>query len=184
MVVLGAGGASTANLSLSAGSYCQSTYERPHWFPIGVGLTGFAIDSGTATLAMPMSCPNISIAARQIMQLSHRCKGQCTLHGHSTHCAIAAYRAATVFPLLMPLFPARFAQFFRMFAGFFDADEMLHPAIESLEPMPAAIVRSARAASAPRFDVQRPLRAVCLFSHERRYSFGDPPRAKNPDVTP
>jgi hypothetical protein len=39
-----------------------------------IGLTGLAVDSGAIPLAMIMPCPNISIAARQITQLSDRCK--------------------------------------------------------------------------------------------------------------
>jgi hypothetical protein len=38
--------------------------------PIRMGLTGLGVDSAAATLAMLMPCPNISIAARQITQLS------------------------------------------------------------------------------------------------------------------
>src|SRR5215813_3188505 len=91
----------------------------------------------------------------------------------------------TLLALLTPLFPAQFAQFFRMFAGFFDADEMLHPASERLplEPVPAAVFHAAQAASAPCFDVQRPVWAVCIcprtsVSHSEILQC-----AKNPDVT-
>src|SRR5262249_11094060 len=92
---------------------------------------------------------------------------------------------AGLLALLTPLFPAQFAQFFSMFAGFLDADEMLHPAIESLllEPMPAAIVRPAQAASAPRFDMQRPVRAVCLFPRTSISHSEILQCAKNPAVT-
>src|SRR5215813_193665 len=83
------------------------------------------------------------------------------------------------------LFPAQLAQFVRMFAGFFDADEMLHPASERLrlEPVPAAVFGRAQAAPAPCFDVQRPVRAVCIcprtsVSHSEILQC-----AKEPDVT-
>jgi len=38
--------------------------------------------------------------------------------------------AAALLVLLKPIFPVQFAQFVGMFAGFFDADKMLHPASE------------------------------------------------------
>jgi hypothetical protein len=83
-----------------------------------------------------------------------------------------------------PFFPAQLAQFVSMSAGFFDADEMPHPAIERplQQPMPAAILRPAQAAPAPRFNVHRPVRAVGPFprtcSHAEILQC-----AKNPDVT-
>jgi hypothetical protein len=36
-------------------------------------------------------------------------------------------RPPSLLALLTPIFPAQFAQFVGMFAGYFDADEMLHP---------------------------------------------------------
>jgi hypothetical protein len=91
-------------------------------------------------------------------------------------------RRGGVFP---PFFPAQFAQFFRMFAGFFDADEMLHPALENLplEAVPDAVIRPAQAASAPRLNVQRPVRAVCLFPRTSISHSEILQCAKNPDVT-
>jgi hypothetical protein len=62
--------------------------------PIRIGLTGLAVDSESATLAMLMPCPNISIAARQISQLTERCKVTPPFTAHSIHCAIAAYRGS------------------------------------------------------------------------------------------
>jgi hypothetical protein len=66
----------------------------PTGLPIRVGLTGLAVDSGAATLAMLMPCANISIAARQITHLSERCKAVPLLAANSIHCAIAAYRGS------------------------------------------------------------------------------------------
>jgi hypothetical protein len=85
--------------------------------------------------------------------------------------------------LLTPLFPAQ-AQFFCMSARVVDADEMLYPGanVFLLSPMPAAVVHAAQAALPPRLDVQRPVRAVCLFprtSISRSEIFQC---AKNPDV--
>src|SRR5262249_2995636 len=84
-----------------------------------------------------------------------------------------------------PLLPAQFSQFFGMIAGFFDADEMLHPASERLplKPVPGAVFGAAQAAPAPCFDVQRPVWAVCIcprtsVSHSEILQC-----AKNPDVT-
>ena len=62
--------------------------------PIRIGLTGLAVPSGSATLAMLMPCPNISIAARQITQLIDRCKVTPRFADHTIHCAIAAYRGS------------------------------------------------------------------------------------------
>ena len=62
--------------------------------PIRMGLTGLAVDSGAASLAILMPCPNISTAARQITQLSDRCKAVPRLTGNPTHCAIAAYHGS------------------------------------------------------------------------------------------
>jgi hypothetical protein len=68
--------------------------SAPTDLPIRIGLTGLAVDSGSATLAMLMPCPNISIAARQITQLTDRCKVTPRFTANSIHCAIAAYRGS------------------------------------------------------------------------------------------
>jgi hypothetical protein len=62
--------------------------------PIRIGLTGLAVDLGSATLAMLMPCPNVSIAAQQITQLMDRCKVAPPFTARSIHCAIAAYRGS------------------------------------------------------------------------------------------
>jgi hypothetical protein len=74
-------------------------------------------------------------------------------------------------PLLAPLFPMQFKQVFRMCAGFFLADQMVHPAAECLnrEPVLAAINRAIHPALTPRLDGQRPIRAVCVFPGPRRH---------------
>src|SRR5579859_3552765 len=59
--------------------------------PIRMGLTGLAVASEAATLAMLTPCPNISIAARQVTQLIDRCKVTPRFTAGSIHCAIAAY---------------------------------------------------------------------------------------------
>jgi hypothetical protein len=61
---------------------------------IRVGLTGLASDSASATLALFMPCPNISMAARQIAQLVDRCKVVPRFTADPMHCAIAAYRGS------------------------------------------------------------------------------------------
>jgi hypothetical protein len=68
--------------------------SAPTDLPIRIGLTGLAVDSGSATLAMLMPCPNISIAARQITQLMDRCNVTPRFTANSIHCAIAAYRGS------------------------------------------------------------------------------------------
>ena len=65
--------------------------SAPIDLPIRIGLTGLAVDSGSATSAMLMPCPNISIAARQVTQLIDRCKNTARFTAHSIHCVIAAY---------------------------------------------------------------------------------------------
>jgi hypothetical protein len=62
--------------------------------PIRIGLTGLAADSGSATLALFMPCPNITMAARQIVQLVDRCKVVPRFTADPMHCAIAAYRGS------------------------------------------------------------------------------------------
>jgi hypothetical protein len=68
--------------------------SAPAGLPIRLGLTGLAVDPAAATLAMLMPCPNISIAARQIAQLSDRCEAVPRFKANSMHCAIAAYRGS------------------------------------------------------------------------------------------
>src|SRR6202030_682149 len=58
------------------------------------GLTGLAMEPTSATLAVFMPCPNISIAARQIRQLMERCKVVPRFAAGSMHCAIAAYHGS------------------------------------------------------------------------------------------
>jgi hypothetical protein len=69
----------------------QADRSTPTGFPIRVGLTGSAVGSGAPTVAMLMARPNISIVARQIMQLSDRCNAVPRFMGNSIHCAVAAY---------------------------------------------------------------------------------------------
>jgi hypothetical protein len=87
--------------------------------------------------------------------------------------------------LLTPLFPAQLAQFFRMSAGFFDADEMLHPANECLrlESVPGAVFHPVQSAPALRFDVQRPVRTVCLLPRSSVSHSEILQCAKDPDAT-
>jgi hypothetical protein len=68
--------------------------NAPAGLPIRMGLTGLAVDSQAATLAILMPCPNISIAARQITQLSEGCRAIPRLTANSIHCAIAAYHGS------------------------------------------------------------------------------------------
>src|ERR1700722_18998555 len=52
----------------------EALRSAPSDLPIRIGLTGRAVDSGSATSAMLMPCPNTSIAARRVTQLIDRCK--------------------------------------------------------------------------------------------------------------
>jgi hypothetical protein len=66
----------------------------PHDVQIRVGLTGLAAESTSATGAMFMPCPNISMAAQQITQLVDRCRTVPSFKADPLHCAIAAYRGS------------------------------------------------------------------------------------------
>src|ERR1700674_2478729 len=66
----------------------------PQGVPIRVGLTGLAAESTSATGAMFMPCPNISMAARPITQLVDRCSTVPSFKADPVHCAIAAYRGS------------------------------------------------------------------------------------------
>jgi hypothetical protein len=61
---------------------------------IRVGLTGISTDRRSVTIAMFAPCPNITLAARQIVQLGERCKTSQRFKGDPIYCAIAAYHGA------------------------------------------------------------------------------------------
>ncbi len=93
-----------------------------------------------------------------------------------TRACVRAYGIARsqMSPATLPLLPAvllptRILQGFRMFAGFFLADQMFHPAIERLgrQPVLAAIIRARHSALTPCLDVQRPIRAVRFYPGPR-----------------
>lgn len=68
-----------------------------------------------------------------------------TRAGARAHGIARSLRPLATLPLLPALlFPTRILQGFRMFAGFFLADQMLHPAFECLgrQPVLAAIIRA------------------------------------------
>ena len=69
----------------------EALRSAPSDLPIRIGLTGLAVNSGSATSAMVMPCPNISNAGRQVTQLIDRCKNTARFTAHSIHCVIAAY---------------------------------------------------------------------------------------------
>jgi hypothetical protein len=76
----------------------EAVREAQTAVPLGVririGLTGLAAESTSATGAMFMPCPNISMAARQITQLVDRCRTVPSFKVDPVHCAIAAYRGS------------------------------------------------------------------------------------------
>jgi hypothetical protein len=61
---------------------------------IRVGLTGLSLDPPSATAMMFAPCPNITIAAREIAQLSERCRTSPHLKGDPIYCAIAVYHGS------------------------------------------------------------------------------------------
>jgi hypothetical protein len=63
---------------------------RPNGGRIRVGLTGLSIDPQSATAVLFAPCPNITLAARQITQLSEHCKTT----SKPDPCAVAAYRGS------------------------------------------------------------------------------------------
>jgi hypothetical protein len=72
----------------------EARKSAPTGLPIRMGLTGLAVDPGAASLAIFMPCQNISIAARQITQLSDRCKAVPRFTANPIHCAIGAYHGS------------------------------------------------------------------------------------------
>jgi hypothetical protein len=64
---------------------------------IRVGLTGQSTDPRSVTVTMFAPCPNITVAARQIVKLAERCRAS-PLKGDPVHCAIAAYRGSWDWP--------------------------------------------------------------------------------------
>jgi len=61
---------------------------------IRVGLTGLSADPRSTTAAIFAPCPNITLAARQIVQLGERCKTSPRFKGDPIYCAIAAYHGS------------------------------------------------------------------------------------------
>ena len=93
-----------------------------------------------------------------------------TRAGVRAHGIARSLRPLATLPLLPALLsPTRILQGFRMFAGFFLADQMLHPAFERLgrQPVLAAIIRARHSALTPCLDVQRPIRAVRFYPGPR-----------------
>jgi len=93
---------------------------------------------------------------------------------HANGCLCSLHSAASdalcrSFPAAGAALPDAIQQVFRMFTGFFLADEMLHPAAERLnrESVLATINRAIHPALTPRLDVQRPIRGCVLFPGPR-----------------
>jgi hypothetical protein len=76
------------------GAVPEAQTAVPEGALIRVGMTGMAAESTSATGAMFMPCPNISMAVRQITQLVDRCRTVPSFKADPVHCAIAAYRGS------------------------------------------------------------------------------------------
>jgi hypothetical protein len=76
----------------------QAHRSTPTGFPIRVGLTGSAVGSGAPHRGDADAAPDVSIVARQIMQLSDRCNAVPRIMGNSIHCAVAAYYGSSDHP--------------------------------------------------------------------------------------
>jgi hypothetical protein len=61
---------------------------------VRVGLTGLPTEPRSTTAAMFAPCPNITFAARRIMQWTARCKTASSVEGDTAYCGIAAYRGS------------------------------------------------------------------------------------------
>jgi hypothetical protein len=61
---------------------------------IRIGLAGLPADGQSASAAMFVPCPNITVAAGQIAQLAARCKTLSRFEAEPIYCAIAAYRGS------------------------------------------------------------------------------------------
>src|SRR5882762_5831467 len=70
----------------------EAEATRPEGDRIRVGLTGLSINPRSATAVMFAPCPNITLAARQLIRLVERCNT--TSKPDPTYCAIAAYRGS------------------------------------------------------------------------------------------
>jgi len=70
----------------------EAQATRPEGDRIRVGLTGLSINPRSATAVMFAPCPNITLAARQLIRLVERCNT--TSKPDPTYCAIAAYRGS------------------------------------------------------------------------------------------
>jgi hypothetical protein len=67
---------------------------RPEVGRIRVGLTGLSTQPQSTTAAMFAPCPNITFAARRIMQWTARCKSTSSVQDDALYCGIAAYRGS------------------------------------------------------------------------------------------
>jgi hypothetical protein len=72
----------------------EARAARPDGGRIRVGLTGLSTDARSTTAAMFAPCPNITFAARQIVQLGERCKALPRFKADPIYCAIAAFRGS------------------------------------------------------------------------------------------
>src|SRR5713226_275491 len=70
----------------------QATY--PDNVSIRVGLTGLSVNPQSVTAVMFAPSPNITVAARQIAQLTERCESSPRFKGDPIYCAIAIYRGS------------------------------------------------------------------------------------------
>jgi hypothetical protein len=72
----------------------EARTARPEVGRMRVGLSGLSTDPRSLTAAMLAPCPNIAFAARQIAQLSERCKTLACFKADPIYCVIAAYRGS------------------------------------------------------------------------------------------
>jgi hypothetical protein len=118
---------------------------RPEAARIRIGLAGLPTDPRSVSAVMFAPCPNITIAARQIAQLTARCKN--SSKSNPTYCAIAAYRGSwdrpdTTFAnaVRATVEKGNAPNFEMPKDAYFDPDDMAYQAPTSREP--AAVTTS------------------------------------------
>jgi hypothetical protein len=95
VVVLSAGERPPRSLQACRMTIREARTARSEVGRVRVGLSGLSTDPRSLTAAMLFApCPNIAFAARQIAQLSDRCRTLACFKAGPIYCAIAAYHGS------------------------------------------------------------------------------------------
>ncbi len=94
VVVLSAAGAPAEIFASMQDAIREARTARSEVGRMRVGLSGLSTDPRPLTAAMFAPCPNTAFAARQIAQLSERCRTLACFKADPIYCAIAAYHGS------------------------------------------------------------------------------------------